>query len=250
MKKTFLAIATAVALALGFTACEGGDDFGLTGHINLVASNASGEQHYAAGDSIKFKSALSNVKLDSIAITIQEAGVDTVVYDVNAGTVIVGSTDNIVTSSFESLTYPLVGINLRGTDAKNYSISCPIDDFSFFEYLDTSDVNKLISNGLMLGEELGNLFVLAVSEHAFYIGYFGSVNISKFGVDGSTVEGTVKNLNCIYVTEDDITTIANMSEAERASINLATYFPTIVLNGEIVSRRVPIDTVIAALEEN
>ena len=248
MKKRVLAIAAAAALAFGFTAC---DDTNLMGSIKLVASNpvagtVSSTQPYANGDSIIFISALSNVKLDTVAITDSTLGIDTTVYNVNAGTMIVGSVDNITKADFESLTYPLCGINLRGEEAKAYTISCPISDLAFFQYLNDLDVDALIANGLNYAGMLGNLFAIAVSEESFYIGYEGTVDITKFGGDGSTVDGTLKDVKCIYVTVPQLEELVKNG----TSGDLTTYFPTVTFNGTISSRRLPLDTVLKALEEN
>ena len=63
------------------------------------------------------------------------------------------------------------------------------------------------------------------------------------------VEGTV-NVTALYVTKDELEHIANDS-TYRASIgNFATHFPSITFNGNIASRRVPIEAVIDALEDN
>lgn len=248
MKKRLLAIAAAAAMAFGFSACENSDLFG---SIKLEASNAvagtvSSTQAYAAGDSVVFMSALSNVKLDSLAVVDTTLGVDTTVYNLDAGTLIVGSVENITKADFESLTYPLCGINLRGDQAKTYPISCPIDKIEFFKYLDTSNVNNLIANGLSFNDEMGNLFAVAVSEDAFYIGYDGNVVISKFGGDGSTIDGKLDNVKCVYVTVQQIEALAKLETVP----NLDTYFPTITFNGTITSRRLPLDTVLKALEDS
>ncbi len=248
MKKRVLAIAAAVTMVMGMSSCT---DTNLLGYINLEASNpvagtVSSKQAYANGDSINFMSALSNVKTDTLYISDSTIGVDTVLYNLNVGALIVGSVDNITKADFESLSYPLCGINLRGDEAKNYPISCPVDDLSFFKYLKNADVNTLIAKGLSYNDELGNLFAIAVSEDAFYIGYDGNVNITKFGGDGSTIDGKVENLKCIYVTIPQLEELVKKDDVS----NLSSYFPTITINGTVSSRRLPLDTVLEALEQS
>lgn len=231
-------------MAFSFTACE--DGLGLTGSMTLVVSDVEGTQAYVDGDTIKFKSALSNVKLDTLDIIDTNLGIDTTLYNIDAGTIMVGAVNNITEASFEALTYPLCGINLRGDEAKTYTISSPVEDINFFKYLNTTDVNAIIAEGLQLGEGLGNLFAVAVSEDAFYIGYEGSIKITKFGGDGSTVDGTIDNVKAIYVTVKQIEELAKQDE----SVNLKGYFPSATFNGKISSRRLPLDAVLEALEES
>lgn len=244
MKKRVFALAAAACMAFGFAACDG--DLNLTGSMDLVVASVDGDQPYAVGDSIKFQSALSNVKMDTIVLSDSTLGVDTTIYNLDAGTLMVGAMDNIATADFESLTFPLCGINLRGDETKTYNISSPVDDINFFKYLNDSDINSIIASGLQVGDELGNLFALAVSEEAFYIGYEGSIKITHFGNDGSTVDGTIQNVKAIYVTVKQLEELAKSD----GSIDLTGYFPTATFNGTISSRRLPLDAILNALEEN
>lgn len=250
MKKSLLAIAAAAVFAFGFTACDMNIDdllndpeLNLTGSITLTTANpANGTQAYGANDTIRFKSAACNIT---------EAVQDSLGVQVEAGTVMVGTFDNLLTSnnSQANLSFPLVGINLRGTSAQNYTVDCPVNDFSFFQYLYETDVNILITRGIQYAGVIGSLFAVAVSDTAYYIGYNGNINITNFGVEGDVVEGTV-NVNALYVTKGELEHIYN-DPAYRATIgNFATHFPSITFTGNIASRRVPIEAVIDALEDN
>ncbi len=251
MKKRLTVVATAVACLFGFSACDDPlsifDGTDILGHITLYTSNPSnGEQAYNGGDTLNFASAMCNVNVDSVYIS---AGEYSGSYDVHVGTVMVGTTDNLITNDVANITYPLCGLNVRDTVTGTFPIVCPVTDFGFFEYLDTTDYNSLITTGLSIGNAMGNLFVVAVAEDAYYLGYNGTVTISSYGKEGALVQGTLNNVDAIYVTADQISTIAHMSEAERATIDLATYFPHLTFNGEISSRRANIEAVMQALDE-
>lgn len=252
MKKRILVLAAAVACAFSFSACDGniegifsGTD--ILGHITLYTSNpTNGAQAYNGGDTLRFASAMCNANVDSVYIN---AGEYSGSYDIHIGTVMVGTTDNLLTNDVANITFPLCGVNVRDTTTGTFAISCPINDFSFFEYLDTTDYTSMINTGLAIGNEMGNLFVVAVSEEAFYLGYAGSITFTHYGGEGALVQGSVNDVDAIYVTKDQISTIANMSEAERAEINLGNYFPHITFAGEISSRRANIAAVMQALDE-
>lgn len=240
MKKRFAIIATAVAAMFGFAACEGDNPFenltdvpDLLGHINLTVSEATaGDQAYADGDVLNFASAMSNVNL-----TIE----DTLVVDY--GSVLIGTEANLLSGNVANITFPLIGINLRDTVTGNYEINCPVNQISFFENLDTSDWRNLITKNQ---PNLGNIFVVAANEHAMYIGYEGTVNITKFNGMGTLVEGTVNNVKALYVTEQDIEDL--MDEDDPASINIVERFPHVTFNGEIASRRADMQAVLQALD--
>ena len=250
MKKSLLAIAAAAVFAFGFTSCDmdlddllNDEELNLAGHITLTTANPSGTpQAYGQGDTIRFKSAACNIT---------EYVQDTMGVPVEAGTVMVGTHDNLLSSnnSQATLSFPLIGINLRGTSAQNYTVSCPIDDFGFFEYLSETDVNLLITRGIMYANCLGSLFAVAVDSNSYYLGYSGNINITNFGVEGDVVEGTV-NVTALYVTKDEVEHIANDENYRNSIGDLATHFPSITFTGNIASRRVPIEAVIDALEEN
>jgi len=253
MKKSILALAVAAMCAFGFTACEDFGDMDLVGHINLTATNPVAglpglTQAYVDSTSLHFSSAMCNVTLDSFLV---EAGEYTGTYDIHAGTVMVGTTQTLISNDLANLTFPLCGINLRDTVPGTYPISMPIDDFSFIDYLDTTNVNSIITTGLAVGENLGNVFAVAVSDNAFYLGYSGTITISSYGsTDLSRVTGTVNNVEAIYITLEQIEYLASLNAEQRASFDLATYLPRITFNGEISSMRADIDAVLTALEQN
>lgn len=248
MKKSIITLAVAAICAFGFSACEGLEDLDLVGHITLTATNPTGgDQAYADSTELAFKSAMCNVNIDSVYV---ESGEYAGTYNVNAGTVMVGTMQNLVSNDIANITFPLCGINLRDTVVANYAISCPVNDFSFFEYLNAASVQTLITTGLQIGGELGNLFAVAVSEESFYIGYSGSVNITAYGRNElSRVEGTVNNVEAIYVTVPQLEALMAMPVSERPT-NLAAYFPHMTFNGRISSMRADITTVIDALNES
>lgn len=253
MKKNLLVIAAAVASAFTFNACEEGQTMDLFGSINLVATNPVDTwtgltQPYADSTVLNFGSALCNVDIDSVMVGDGEDSVS--VYDVYAGTIMVGTTQNLLSNDVANLTFPMCGVNLRDTVTGTYEISCPIDQFSFYQYLDTTNVNSLITSGLEIGDELGNIFAVAVSEDAFYLGYSGTITITSFADHNyRRVEGTVNNVNAVYVTADQIAALAQMPEEQRADIDLASYLPHITFSGTISSMRANIGVILEALEE-
>lgn len=247
-----MALATAMVCLLGFTSCDDDpealagliEQSDLIGHINLVASNPQNGNpvDITIGDTLKFKSALCNVSIDTLRYDSIE------VTSVEMGTIMVGTTDNIITGDVAEITYPLVGIHLNRAAVGTYTISCPIESFDFFKYLDSTDVNQMITSGITFGNEMGNLFAMAVSEDGYYIGYMGNIRINEFGEEGSLVKGNVNNVVAIYVTRQQIEEMANMTADQQAGINLATYFPSVTFNGVISSRRANMEAIITALE--
>ena len=250
MKKTVLALAVAAMCAFSFTACD--EDLDLVGHITLTASNPQAgipglTQPYVDGTSLNFKSAMCNVHVDSIIV--EDAGeYSGTYYDVNAGTVFVGTTQTLVSNNIADLTFPLCGINLRDTTIGTYTISMPINDFSFIDYLDTTDVNSIISTGLTISENIGNVFAVAVTDSAYYIGYEGSISLTAYGSEFHRVEGTVNNVKAIYVTLEQLEYLANLPAAQRNNFDLAGYLPKITFNGDITCMRADMEAVMDALE--
>ncbi len=246
MKKTLSVIAVAVALAFGFSACEG-DDLGLLGHINLTTSNAIGDQAYTNDQTFEFHSAICNANFSNVAIHIDSLDIDTVLNG-NLGAVFVGLTDNLLSADdFNNITYPLCGINLRDTVPGTYNFTYNID-WSFIESIDTTSLNKLITSGLAVSGSLGNLFAVVADENSFYVAVAGNINITEFGGNGSLVKGSLNNLMCIYVTRAHLETLRAMPASQRESLNLLTEFPFLTFNGNMESRRASIETVMQALE--
>lgn len=243
MKKTFLAIATAVACMIGFTACDDPaalerlvEQTDLAGHMTLTTSNANGVQAYASGDTLSFKSAIANVKFDTIYLDDHIT-----ITDIDAGTLIVGTRDNLITADSADLQPPYLGINLRDTTTGTYQIACPIDNIEFFRYLSTQSVALLICSGITFEDNIGNLFAIACDEEHYYIGTSGTITVTDFGAAGGQVKASV-NVNAIYVTDSQIEAIAN-GQME------ATNLPTITFSGEVSSRRANIEAVVNALNE-
>lgn len=243
MKKTFMLLAAAVACLIGFTSCDGeeidlsqfaGQD--VLGHITLVTSNVQGEQPYASGDSILLKSAMCNAQVEIIN------GVT-----VDAGAVYVGTASDIVAEGSTNINYPLCGINLRQAGTGTFTISCPVNNFSAFEYVRDQNWTGLLLSG---STQLGNVLVLAVDEENYYMAYEGTITITEFNEVGTLVKGQVTNVKAFYITKAQMTALWTMSEEERDAITPADYFTsTITLNGEISSRRANMDDVLDALEE-
>ena len=248
MKKTLSVIAVAVALAFGFSACDG-EDFGLLGHINLTASNPCfGEQAYIDGQEFEFHSAICNANFSNVTIHNDSLGIDTTLNG-SLGAVFVGLTDNLLSADdFNNITYPLCGINLRDTVVGTYNFTYNID-WSFIESIDTTSLNTLITSGLAVSGSLGNLFAVVASENAFYVAVAGNINVTEFGGNGSLVKGRLNNLVCIYVTREHLNVLREMPASQRASLNLLTEFPMITFNGNMESRRASIETVMQALED-
>ena len=245
MKKTLSIVAVAIAMVFGFTACE--DDLGLLGHITLTSSNAIGDQPYAADQTFEFRSAICNANFSNVAIHIDSLNIDTVLNG-SLGAVFVGLTESLLSATdFDNITYPLCGINLRDTVTGTYNFTYNID-WSLIEQIDTTSINKMITSGMAVSNGLGNVFVVASSDHAFYLAVAGNINVTEFGGNGSLVKGNINNATCIYVTREHIENLAALSAEQRASINLLTEFPMITFNGTMESRRASIETVMQALD--
>lgn len=245
MKKTLSVFAVAVAMALGFTACE--DDLGLLGSINLTTSNANGEQAYVDGQTFNFHSAICNVNLSNVHIQYDSLGIDTVVNG-SLGAVFVGTTDNLLSAEdFNNITFPLVGINLRDTVVGEYQFRYNVT-WSLIEMIDTTNMNRLICDGINYAGMLGNLFVVAASNSSFYLAIGGDINVTNFGRNGETVDASINNMECIYVTREHIQNLMALTPEQRLAINPAVEFPTITFNGGMQSRRASIETVMQALD--
>ena len=243
MKKRVLAIATALICALGFTACEEGSDTqlleqiieqnDLVGHITLTINDVSGVQPYVNGDTIRFKSAVANVKIDTIYM---EDG--TTINSLEAGILMMGTRDNVVTA--EQIEAPYLGINLRDTVTGPHTISCPIDNIQFFQYLSETDLEELILSGIAF-QGVGNLFAIAQNDDHYYIGYSGTIDVSERGSkDGDAIKCDV-NVNTLYVSETQLDDLAN----NRISVNDV---PKARFTGEVSSRRANMTVIINALE--
>lgn len=245
MKKTLSVIAIALAMVFGFTACE--DDLGLLGSITLTSSDANGEQPYASDQTFDFHSAICNVNFSDFHLVIDSLNVDTTITG-NLGAVFVGLTENLLSASdFNNLTFPMVGINLRDTVVGEYAFGYPVN-WQLVEMLETTNMNRLITDGIAVSGMLGNLFVVAVSETSFYLAVNGNINITSFGNNGELVNGSINNAQCIYVTREHLRNLMALTPEQRMSINFATEFPTITFNGSMESRRASIETVMQALE--
>jgi len=240
MKKSIFAIATAVAAMFGLAACDGENPFGninggndLLGHITLVTSNPqNGEQPYGEGDTLNFASAMCNINVtveDSIAV--------------DFGSLFVGTEANLLQGENANITYPMIGLNLRDTAETTYEVNCPVDQVSFFKTIDSTNWRSLLTENQ---PDLGNIVVLAASEHALYIGYAGTITITRFANMGSLVKGSFNNVKAAYVTEADIEALA-IEDIE--TIDIEARFPHITLNGEISSRRADIQAIIEQLDE-
>ena len=242
MKKTLLFMAAAMVCMFGMTSCDGetidlnqfsGQD--ILGHITLVVSEAQEGQPLAEGDTVALKSAMCDATFEIVdGIT------------VNAGSVFVGTASDIVANGNTNINYPLCGINLRDTLAGTHAVSCPVTDFSAFEYARTGNWAALI---LGAGMNLGNVVVLAMDEDNYFLGYQGSIEITEFSSVGSLVKGQINNLKAFYITKTQMEALWAMSEEERSAITPINYFQSVTLNGEISSRRANMEDVLNSLEE-
>lgn len=249
MKKTFLFLAAAVACMFGLTSCEGEQiDLGqfsgqdVLGHINLVATNVQNGQPLTEGDTIALKSAMCNVSYNFD--TVYQG--DSVNVNINGVALFVGTASDIVANGTTEINFPLCGINLNDTVAKTYSVNCPVDDFSALEFVHQENWNGLFLSGSV---DIENVFVLAVSEEDYFLGYQGSIVISEFSAVGGLVKGQINNVRAFYITKAQMEALWEMSDAQRAQISPLTYFSTVTLNGEISSRRANMDDVLNSIEE-
>lgn len=256
MKKTFLTIAVALFCALGMSSCDGdiSDILGATdalGHITLKASNPIGEQNFVDGQEFDFKSSLCNVSIDSIHMEFHygDHSLDTTVEDLSVGSIIIGVYGENITENTSNIRFPMVGINLRDTVPGDYIFHFDENDWTFVDYIDTTNFYTLIRTGLAMMPEIGNLFALAESRNAIYVAYDGSITITNFGSEGKRIKGTANNIKCLYVTRDKLQTLLEMTQEERDQIVLGDYFSKITFNGEISSRRTEIDDILDAIED-
>lgn len=233
-------------MAFGFTACDG-DDLGLLGSITLTSSNVNGDQPYANDQQFNFHSAICNVNLSDAHVQVDDAGIDTTVSG-SLGAVFVGTTESLLSATdFDNITYPLCGIRLNDTVTGTYTFSYNVD-WSLLELIDTTNFNKMITDGIAMSGLISSIFVVASGNDAFYLGISGNVNITTFGSNGETVDGTINNVNCIYITAEHLENLMALTAEQRNSINPATEFPTITFNGSMSSRRADIQTVMNALD--
>ena len=240
MKKRVLAIATAVICALGFTACDGDvsqleqiiEQNDLVGHITLTVSNVNGAGYYQNGDTVRFKSAVANVKFDTIYMA------DSVtISNINVGTLMIGTRDNVVTA--DEMQPPYLGINLRDTELGIHNISCPIDNIQFFRYLSETELETLILSGIAFNG-VGHLFAIATDEEHYYIGHAGRVTVTDFEEEPGLIKAAVE-VDAIYVTKAQLEAIANNQMS-------STDLPTAHFSGEVSGRRANISVIVSALE--
>lgn len=240
MKKSVLAIAATLICAFGLTSCDGDmsqleqiiEQNDLVGHMTLTVSNVNGTQPYINGDTISFKSAVANVKFDTIYL---EDGVT--ISNINLGTLMVGTRNNVVTS--EEMQPPYLGVNLRDTNLGDHNISCPIDNLQFFRYLSETEVESLILSGIAF-QGVGHLFAIATDEQHYYIGHSGSITVNSFEAEPGLIKANV-DVNAIYVSNVQLEAIAN---GQMSSNDL----PTAHFSGEISGRRANIAVIVDALE--
>lgn len=246
MKKKVLAIAAVAACVFAFSACEEGETMGLLGNIQLTVDDVQpgafvSEQPYAIGETLNFGSSVCNVNIDSL--------IDGEQTDVIAGTIMVGTTGNVLTNDIANLSYPMCAFNLTDTVSGTYAINCPIDQLDFYQYIDTTDVSSLITTGLMLGDELHNMFAVAVSENGYYLGYSGTITITEFaGRNYQRVLGTFNDVNAVYVTREQLANLINMPEEQRPA-DLSVFLPHATFNGTFSSVRANIGVILEALAE-
>lgn len=262
MKKRLLLVATAVALLFGFSACEGesidltqlsGKD--LLGHIHLKASDQNNHINVLQNDpimspdvdSMRFKSALCCVKIDTNGL----GGIEKVI---DAGASFFGSYSEVMVDANNNIQWPLIGINLSDTVPGDYQIEIPMveGDISFIENLNQNNWKYyLLNNDIEIQGGHPNMMIIAVDTNKYYVCYEGKIRLDEFSAVGQRVKGRVQNVKAFYITNDQVRAIIRMSEADRNSLQLDRYLPTVTLNGEISSMRMASENVnvIEALEE-
>ncbi|MBP5341043.1 MAG: hypothetical protein J6Y52_01615 [Bacteroidales bacterium] len=239
MKKRVLAIAAALICAFALTSCDGDtsqleqliEQNDLVGHMTLTVSNVNGAQPYINGDTVRFKSAVANVKLDTIYL---ENGT---ISNINMGILMVGTRDNVVTA--DELQPPYLGVNLRDTNLGVHNISCPIDNLQFYRYLSETEVETLILGGIVFNG-VGHLFAIATDEEHYYIGHSGTVTVTDFEAEPGLIKAAV-SVDAIYVSKVQLEAIAN---GQMSSTDL----PTAHFTGEISGRRANISVIVSALD--
>lgn len=256
MKKKLQTVGLVLASIFTLTSCEGFDfsgllgDTNLLGHIRLVATDVTGDQYYAEGDTISFMSTICNVNSDTLGIDIDTMDIsfDTTFEGLNPGTLFIGTSQNLLTGDVANITFPFIGINLNDTIEKTYNFTSPLSNTDLWNYLDTANVTTLITNGIPTEDSAINLFVIVLSETEYYIGYNGTLEITDFQNLNGLVKGDI-SVEAAYLTNSMIDELGEMNPFELANIDVETYFRTVTLTGEVSSRRTDINSVIESLNQ-
>lgn len=251
MKKSIIALATAVACLFAFSACSPEDEAQLLNAVNnsgiaeslgsiyLVPSDLqNGTQyvdHFAgitAGDTLWFNSAMCDTTFTYDA------------YNVYPGVLFVGG--NIQTSPNIKVNFPMLGINLRDTDHQDYPVSAATGDFSFvFDINENNWEYYLTHNDI----QYGNMMVIALDTFSYYICYGGNIHIDAFSPNGQIVSGRIENVTAFYVTKNQLIALAALDEGLRNYLYVL--LPHATFNGEIQCRRTTwVQEVAAELERN
>ena len=189
MKQKILALAMAVSAMFAFSACEldGLEDLidtnSILGRIDVTTSNGQDGVTYEDGTTIRFMSSLCNA----------------VVTDTSLHTMVLATQRNLVDDNAYELSYPLIGMKLFDTVAGVYTINHVMS----YEFLISVDWKHLLT----ANDTVGNMFVMAVDEDGFYFGMNGSIELTKYNGMGTMVEGTINNLQAVYMSRSRMTAL-------------------------------------------
>ena len=206
----------------------------LLGEMTLTVANCNSDKNpYRVGDTINFKSSIVDetdlISADSI------------------NTIFLGA--NIELSQAEVLTTPYCGFQLKDTIAKSYPITISIDSIS--------DIANLKPDSLLTSIGNDNVFIMPVSDTAWFIGYDGTITLNDYPEYGHLAEGNFDSVKAYYITNyainyitDLVNRAANLdmdATTELQSLTLETAFATVTFNGSFASRRANIATIIESL---
>lgn len=236
MKKSIIAIATAVACMFAFSACTPEDEAQLQqlannaldnealGSIYLVPSNLqpgswANQNHpsVVAGDTMWFNSSMCDT-------TFTYDGVN-----INPGVLFLGG--NIQTNPVH-VNFPLLGINLRDDAHTDYPISSVTGDFSFVSSINENNWRYYLTHNDI---QFGNLMLIAVSENDYYICYDGNIHVDTFSAVGTIISGRIENVQAFYVTKQQLQALLLLDDNMRDY--LYALLPHVTFNGAIQSRR-------------
>lgn len=218
MKKRLLTLAAIVAGMFTFSGCDPDsltnvvDDIvnDLMGTMSLNVTNTTNpnnqQQRYFTGDSIVVSSMCNAMN----------GSVPSVLY--------VGTSSDLLTQVTNAeeeftLTFPIVGINLKGDSAHivgEHHLDFPLDSIEFLLNLNWQN---------LLTDSTGEieLFVIACDTASCYIGISGTITVDNFDSVGSTSRGSLQNVLCYYVDEAKVMQLEDTIEmfeaaAERAEV--------------------------------
>ncbi|MBR1850457.1 MAG: hypothetical protein IJ789_03690 [Bacteroidales bacterium] len=223
MKKTFIALACAFAVALGATSCDELDINDIVkdivddidnniGNVDLAISGAQGESPLAGQDSLKFKACVNGVVTDTIDLGDLADSIDVDTYH-GVNTFVLGANISLTDNNVDlENNYPLIGIKTRDTISGRHMMSNPFADTNIMMNFDFS---ALITQG---SDE--NLFGVMLSDTSWYVAYAGEFDIETYPEMGDKMKAKLNNVKAYYVCQYQLDNINDLIETIK---NAASY---------------------------